>query len=388
MSNLRLGLVGSLSWSSAIIVKPDGTYVAVHSTPTWGLHYREMPDDVLSYALSGLVRNVMIEASSLLNTSLTDILDSFETVIVAIAGLDNRFARVPITGLVERLIAHSRGLNIIIRGIGETCACATFLDKPGIMVRVGAGCSVFGRNSEGAQHLTNAWSFLPGDHGGGYHIGQQVLGILTRVYDGRACHQERQFAEKAQEILGATATVPDFFSQYRMSSLRGVYMREITKLSDLAFKIAEDNCDPIANQILDCAAKEIRDGIRAVITRLKLIDEVNIAFQGSLIAEHPSFARRLYKYALQLNNKVQLMHKERTWSRVVGAGLLALSEPKNDAPFAMTAECKKFLNSLPPDKGLDDPLRLSPIKIRDLNSLPPGNGLNNPLKLSPIKIHD
>lgn len=355
-----LGIAGSLSHCSAVLAEEDGRFVCRYTNRGSGLHYREMADGVLKHALSDLVKNLSLKLDSQ-DEDADLILDNLKNVMVSISGLDERFDSVLLVGTLRKILFNFEG-PIAVRSIGEAAYCGAFLDKPGILVRLGVGCSVFGRDRRGHKHLANAWGFLPGDLGGGYHIGQQVLHVLTRAHDGRATAEEKDFATKALLAL-REESVPQLFNFYRRdASLSGGHgaMSAIGRLSSTVFGLLQES-HPIAKRIIDTASEEVSDGVRAVLDKLSFTKEVEVAFQGSLAEQDASYLESVLSRSQEkVSQKLKKVSPE--WSRTIGVGLLALENPLPSKVLKRTRRCEKFLNTVDSTVDLD----VSPTRTRGL----------------------
>lgn len=360
-SNFRLGIAGSLSSCSSILVSDTGEFFETHYQRTPGLHFREMKQDVLHHSLEQLCINVLNKASKNINLSVSEIIDRLEFIVLTVAGLDERFDPTLMIGPLAQIAPFTKDdksskiddIDIMYRPISEACYCGALQDKPGIFIRIGIGCSVFGRDSYGNKHLSCAWGFLPGDLGGGYFIGQQVLHKLTRYCDNRANDKEIEFSQKALDLLG-NVDITDIYDKYRQMAIISQHknMIAISELSRIAFTIAS-NKDSIAYSILRRSANEIIDGIRAVEKTLNFKEEsIPIIFGGSLVKQYPEYAKYIYKKVKNICPKIVRIDRDFLCNRTIGLGLLTLGNLKKDKALVLTKPCHTFLNSLDDNEEL------------------------------------
>lgn len=364
--SLCLAISGSLRSSAAIIVNDSGHLVAVHSARS-GLHFREMPIQAVKERLNAMCGTVIGDAAVTLGIEFEQAVQELRKITICVAGLDDRFDISQHVGTLSSTSVFLRDddtsrlndsdVEVVVAGIAEACACGAFLDGPGLVVRMGVGCSVFGQDGRGNSHLTNAWGFLPGDLGGGYHIGRCVLLALTKAHDGRASPLEQSFANKALS-LAALRSAPEFFDRYtRLVDIdRHQLMTQIKNLSRAVFELAGGN-DPIANEILDDTSQELASGITAVLKRIQIqAKQVPIAFQGSLLDDHAAYAYRLLIRAKAKHPELVHALPGDRWNRVAGSALLSLGKAKTKEPFRFTANCKALVQSLS-DNRINSQLR-------------------------------
>lgn len=342
-----LGVVGSLSQSSAVLVESDGTFVASFENEVSGLHYREMADVILYFALANLIQNLMVRASRKLDVDYEQIYPNLTSVAVAISGLDERFDPLLLLGTLRRILLGYEG-EFIVRSIGEACHCGAFLDQPGILIRIGVGCSVFGRDARGKKHLANAWGFLPGDLGASYHIGQQVLHALTRSADGRATAAETEFANRVLALAGTGLSVPEMFDSYRRELPSGGHgtMLGISHLAKFVIELAATE-DVTASQILDHSSKQVADGIHAVIAKLHLRERIEVATQGSFVQAFPTYLTHTLQHVRSQLPGIDFAMVPGEHDRAVGVALLALERPPKGAPLTLTQLGRHLLATWP-----------------------------------------
>ncbi len=364
---LCLGITGSLSATSAVLARTSGEFVGAYSEPAGSLHYREMPDALICVELRHLTLGVARAAARNLNEHPNSILDKVSRVVIAVAGLDERFDAVMMASYLREL-PIPQDQETLIRGIGEAGFCSAFKGGLGILVRAGIGCTVFACNRGGERHVTNAWGFLPGDLGGSYHIGQLIWHRLTRSADARADAQETDFASKVLRKFGAEARVVDFFDEYCRVSLHDNHknMKFAARLANTAFELAEEEHHPVAEKILDEASVELQCGIDTVIERLGLNSEkeVPVAFHGSAIERHPAYARVLFERAKATHSNLTFSNPQIGWNRTVGVALLGLAHRETHGAIPWNDPCERFVNSLPENGQAHEMLRTPELHLR------------------------
>ncbi|WP_017718434.1 N-acetylglucosamine kinase [Kamptonema formosum] len=128
----------------------------------------------------------------------------------------------------------------------------------GIVAIAGTGSIAYGQNRRGETKRAGGWGYILGDEGGGYDIALRGLRASVRSYDGRlgatvltdliVCHLG---VRSAEDLVGVV---------YR----RGWGAREIAGLAPLVGEAA-DAGDAVAVGIIDSAAEELVEAVRAVM---------------------------------------------------------------------------------------------------------------------------
>ena len=149
---------------------------------------------------------------------------------------------------------------------------------PGIVLVAGTG-SVALADDGAALHRIGGLGYLLGDEGSAAWIGLQAIRLLGRVYDGRA---------NADETSALVARHLD--AQDRDALLRVVYGDEveIAEIAALAPSIVAfaSKGNRAATKIVQDAAKELGDLVKAAARAGRLLDSPAVALSGGLLAEN------------------------------------------------------------------------------------------------------
>ncbi len=154
-------------------------------------------------------------------------------------------------GLIQELpiIRQLQPLTIMIGNDAEIALFAGIGDDVGIVVAVGTGSVVFGRNHQGITKRVGGWGYILGDEGSAYHIALSGMQAALKSYDGR-------------EI--ATSLIDGFKQHLNLTSIedlvpviyqQGWKVKEIAALAPVV-DLAAATGDPIANKIIDNTVQE------------------------------------------------------------------------------------------------------------------------------------
>jgi N-acetylglucosamine kinase-like BadF-type ATPase len=133
--------------------------------------------------------------------------------------------------------------------------------EPGIVVIAGTGSIAFGRNAQGRTARAGGWGYLFGDEGGGFWIARQALRAALRWEEGwgsptalRAMLLDGTGARNMNDLMHRCYT-PEF-PRPRVAAL------------SVLVNIAAENGDPMAQEILSEAVRELARLARAVRSQL------------------------------------------------------------------------------------------------------------------------
>ena len=136
------------------------------------------------------------------------------------------------------------------------------MEGPGIVVISGTGSISFGKNGAGVTARSGGYGHLIDDGGSGYALGRDVLSWAVRAIDGR--EQDPAILEAVCERLGSgpEGIVPFVYSPKTDKAA-------VAQFCHIALGLAEQG-NPAAREILRREARELRELVRAVQTRLDL----------------------------------------------------------------------------------------------------------------------
>ncbi|MDY6897842.1 MAG: BadF/BadG/BcrA/BcrD ATPase family protein, partial [Cyanobacteriota bacterium] len=163
--------------------------------------------------------------------------------------IKNIVKEIPITKNIksENIIIYHDALIALVGGIGNDI---------GIVVSVGTGSIVFGRNHQGKTKRVGGWGYILGDEGGAYQIAVAGMNAALKAYDGRGIY---------------TSLIEDFKSHFGLTNIeelieivyrRGLDVKEIAALAPIVDNAAFLG-DEVANQIIDDAVDEL---VKATVT--------------------------------------------------------------------------------------------------------------------------
>ncbi len=170
---------------------------------------------------------------------------------------------------------HPACPHVLIANDAELVLAAGTPAGWGLALICGTGAIVYGRSPAGRLARADGWGHLLGDEGSGYAIGLAALRAVMRAYDGRGPATALSEALLARWAL---ATVPDLVARvYR--ELSGKH--EIAALARTVDATAAAG-DPVAQQILADAGRELAQSAQAVVQRLELTGQIPCALAGGV----------------------------------------------------------------------------------------------------------
>lgn len=198
-------------------------------------------------------------------------------------------------------------------GIGSD-ALATlegaFPGKPGMILISGTGSILFAKDKHERIHRVGGWGRFIGDEGSGYALGRACLSAVAREMDGRGRKTSMSRLLKEERDIG---TSEDLISRVYRENL------DIASLAQIVIKAA-DSGDAVATEIVEAAAEELQDHVRAVLPKLDA--PVPVVLSGNVLSTDNSLSRKL-KTMLQ-KNFPNIKIQEPEFPPAVGAAFLAL----------------------------------------------------------------
>jgi len=184
-------------------------------------------------------------------------------------------------GYTKELKIYNDALPAMVAILGEP--------KGGILIS-GTGSIAQGVSKNGELVRVGGWGHVIDDVGSGYNIGKDALSAIMQSYDGRIKksllweHLRKELKIEHQEDLVGYVYAPERRKQDIAALAKSV--------------IALDGFDPIAESILDKAAKELCLMIQALAVKME-IDKFKLGLCGSVLTANNSVTSRL---ANQLND--------------------------------------------------------------------------------------
>lgn len=161
---------------------------------------------------------------------------------------------------------------------------AAFDEGPGIVVSAGTGSVAVGRDRAGREHRIGGYGWQMGDEGSGYAIGRAALGAVSRAADGRSP------ATALSERVLAASRSENFDALVRWAA--GASPAEVASLAPPVLEVAAQG-DPLAQGILDYAARELSQLVICLLPALEVEGSVGVALTGGLLSADGPLRRSL-----------------------------------------------------------------------------------------------
>ncbi|MEH2069151.1 MAG: N-acetylglucosamine kinase [Nostoc sp.] len=218
-------------------------------------------------------------------------------------------SKLPIAWALQpaNIVICNDALIALVGGIG---------DDVGIVVAVGTGSIVFGRNHQGSTKRVGGWGYILGDEGSAYKIAVAGMNAALKSYDGR--EMPTSLVEAFKQHLGLN-NIEDL--------IEVIYRRkwEVKQIAALApiVDLAAASGDEVANNIIDDAVKELVKATSTVINTIFSRDSVlEVVTAGSVWRGRSKIHQR---FAICIINKfpsIKVIYPRH--EPAYGAGLLAL----------------------------------------------------------------
>ncbi|UKO96554.1 N-acetylglucosamine kinase [Nostoc sp. UHCC 0870] len=207
----------------------------------------------------------------------------------------------------SNIVICNDALIALVGGIGHAV---------GIVVAVGTGSIVFGRNSQGETKRVGGWGYILGDEGSAYQIAVAGMQAALKAYDGREKHT-RLVEDFTQHL--SLASIEDLIEViYR----RGWGVKEIAALAPIV-DLAAASGDEVANHLIDDAVQELAKATSTVIEGSFNSDSnFEIVTTGSVWRGKCKMQERFNKSIVKKYPHVNIIFPR--YEPAYGAGLLAL----------------------------------------------------------------
>lgn len=194
----------------------------------------------------------------------------------------------------------------------EIALAGAFESGPGIVVSAGTGSISVGRDRHGRRARIGGYGWQMGDEGSGYAIGRAALGAVSRAHDGRSPR-----TALTERVLAATRS-PDFDDLVRWAA--SASPAEIAGLAPHVLEVAGRGDDPLAQGILDYAARELSQLAICLLPVMDVEPPVGVALTGGLLGADGPLRRSVLK---RLGEEPGLRTIDQPVDAVVGALRLA-----------------------------------------------------------------
>jgi N-acetylglucosamine kinase-like BadF-type ATPase len=196
----------------------------------------------------------------------------------------------------------------------------------GVVVIAGTGSCAYGVGPQGDVARAGGWGYLVGDEGSGFDIGRAGIRAALRAYDGRGpltalAEYLLQFLhlETVSQVIPAIYHPPGDDSQTRISDFAPLVVR------------AALEGDPVSQDILRCASRELGLSALAVVRQLALCDqEFELGLVGGIFKAGELITAPLRDTVLKAAPRANVFVSHRP--PALGAARLALRAIGRDIP--------------------------------------------------------
>jgi N-acetylglucosamine kinase-like BadF-type ATPase len=186
----------------------------------------------------------------------------------------------------------------------------------GIVVAVGTGSIVFGRNSQGNIKRVGGWGYILGDEGSAYKIAAAGMNAALKSYDGR--EMPTSLIESFKQHLGLESIEDLIEVIYR----RGWGVKQIAALAPIV-DLAAASGDEVANHIIDNAVQELIKATSTVIDAIFSHDSIlEVVTAGSVWRGRCKIHERFTTSIVKKFPNIKVIFPR--YEPAYGAGLLAL----------------------------------------------------------------
>lgn len=214
--------------------------------------------------------------------------------------------------LRKALRGESLAARVVVTTDIEIALAGAFESGPGIVVSAGTGSISVGRDRHGRRARIGGYGWQMGDEGSGYAIGRAALGAVSRAHDGRSPR-----TALTERVLAATRS-PDFDDLVRWAA--SASPAEIAGLAPHVLEVAGRGDDPLAQGILDYAARELSQLAICLLPVMDVEPPVGVALTGGLLGADGPLRRSVLK---RLGEEPGLRTIDQPVDAVVGALRLA-----------------------------------------------------------------
>ncbi|MDZ8027265.1 MAG: N-acetylglucosamine kinase [Nostoc sp. DedQUE11] len=208
----------------------------------------------------------------------------------------------------ENIVICNDALIALVGGIGHDV---------GIVVAVGTGSIVFGRNHQGKTKRVGGWGYILGDEGSAYKIAVSGMNAALKSYDGR-------------EI--ATSLVDAFKQHLNLESIEDLIeviyrqqwgVKQIAALAPIV-DLAAASGDEVANNIINDAVQELVKSTSTVIDAIFIPDSIyEVVTTGSVWLSRSKIHERFSASIIKKFPFMQVIYPR--FEPAYGAALLALT---------------------------------------------------------------
>ncbi len=349
MNHLYLAIAGSPERTAAILCSDDGGYIT--SDEFWGFFMRETQRG----AFGQLLEKIQLNISKKAGISINDLANSCVALSLAVSGIDHRFKDThvlyPLQGEISRVFGRIDDTNLKVYGIAEAGYRAVLGAEPGLLVRSGAGCSVFANNHNGKRRLAAGLTDVLSAPGSAYAMGQRVFNVVRTAHDDIATPDEAHIAAAARRQANVADAIDLSYEVYKTRRYNGdtEMLKYVSQLASVLFSQAVTG-NLLAQRMIEETSDHLFRVVKNLLLRLGMNSEpFKVFFQGTLFENHTSMAKNLLKKIQAPSAFPKAVYIERNpklyYSRLVGAMKLLLCEDPKE--FNTDGRVARFIHTLP-----------------------------------------
>lgn len=194
-----LAIAGSTAVTHAQLVSNDGAHVCAGTFN--GMHARESQVSEVEAILDSIAEAMAAGARQ----HRERLRNWCSRIAFAVSGIDHRFDSGILLGRLRDVgFKQINDENLMVAGIAEAAYRGALGSEPGLMIRSGAGCSVFGINKSGGSALRGAWGTVLAGRGSAAALGEEVFHMATAMFDGLGTEKESHIAKAALDKFGVS----------------------------------------------------------------------------------------------------------------------------------------------------------------------------------------
>ena len=287
------------------------------------------PSNYQSIGIEATLQSIQSAIHNAVETAIITNTLKIDAICLGLAGVGRAADIEVVKGLVQEL-QNNRYLpinwalqpaNIVICNDALIALVGGIGQPVGIVVAVGTGSIVFGRNHQGNTKRVGGWGYILGDEGSAYKIAIAGMNAALKSYDGR--EMPTSLVEAFKQHLNL-ASIEDL--------IEVIYRREwgVKQIAALApvIDLAAASGDIVANSIIDDTVKELVKATSTVIDAIFSDNSVlEVVTTGSVWRGKSKIHQRFAGYLIKKFPNVKVIFPR--YEPAYGAGLLALQTTQN-----------------------------------------------------------
>ncbi|MFN6513294.1 MAG: N-acetylglucosamine kinase [Nostoc sp. CreGUA01] len=288
-----------------------------------GANYQSIGIEATFKSIESAIHTAANEARQIINTI------TIEAICLGLAGVGRASDIEVVKNLVQEL-QNSKILpitwalqpgNIVIYNDAFIALVGGIGHDVGIVVAVGTGSIVFGRNHQGITKRVGGWGYILGDEGSAYKIAVAGMNAALKSYDGREVKTSLIEAFKQHLDLENIEELIEVIYRRKWG------VQQIAALAPIV-DFAAVSGDEVANNIIDDAVKELVKATSTVIDAIFSANSVlEVVTTGSVWRGRCKIHERFVASLVNKFPNVNVIFSR--YEPAYGAGLLALQTTQN-----------------------------------------------------------